>query len=136
MFLLMILRGTGLSFAESDAIEELAKVGVIKDTVGDGGLWSLPLHKASGCAVRRTGFEHDMRYAADSRDMNLPLNWHSNCDIAHEVNCDEETKDSGAREKLHSNCDRVSAGTTMRHMSIAHRCGEQRKTHKNQKPRS
>ena len=77
-----------------------------------------------------------MRDAADSWDISLPLNWHSNCNIAHEANCDEETKDSGAREKLHSNCDRVSAGTTMRHMSIAHRCGEQRKTHKNQKPRS
>ena len=60
-----------------------------------------------------------MRDAADSWDINLPLNWHSNCDIAHEVDCDEETKDSGAREELHGNCDSVSAGTAMRRMSIA-----------------
>ena len=83
---------------------------------------TLPLHKASGCAVRRTGFGRVVRDAADAWSISLLLKWHSNCDVSHEADCDKETKDSG-REKLHSRCDSVSAGTTntVRCMSIARR---------------
>ena len=102
----MILRGTCFGFAETKAAEEAAE---------------LPLYKASGCAVRRTGLGRVMRDAADTWDISLPLNWHSNCDVAHEANCDKETKDSGSGDKLHIKCDSVSAGTTMRCMSIAYR---------------
>jgi hypothetical protein len=38
-------------------------------------------------------------------EIDLPLNWHSNCDVGHEANCDKDAKDSGGREKLHSNCE-------------------------------
>ena len=88
------LRGTGLGVDEA----------VAGDTVEDEGRCSLslPLHKVSECTVRRTGFGHDMKDACDSWYISLPLNWHSNCDVAHEANCNEETKDNGGREKLHS----------------------------------
>ena len=96
--------------------EELGSIDV------DGGIdtgidEALPLHKAS----RRTGFGRVMRDAANTCNISLPLNWHSNCNVAHEANCDKEPKDSGSREKLHSDCDSASTGTTMRHMSIARR---------------
>ena len=102
-----ILRGTGFGAAESaeEATEEAGNEG--------DGAWRLC--KANGCAVSRTGFGRVMRDAADTWDISLPPNWHSNCAVANEANCDKETKDSGGREKLHSNCDSVSAGTKHEH---------------------
>ena len=125
MFLLMILRGScraRLGRGRGRGRIRRAAKGRADEGADDGeaGWEALPLRKASRYAARRTDFER-VRDAADTWGISLPLNWHSNCNVAHKTNCDKETNDSGGREKLHSECVRVSAGATIRCMSIVPR---------------